>query len=67
MMCKPFILIWLGSCCNMYAFYMFDILFTFVVSVDPDIDGKHVGFFCHKIFLEKMTRYLEIKNILSRN
>ena len=65
-MCTPFIRIWLGSCCNIYAAYLFDILFTYTVSIDPDIDGKHVIFFCHKLFLEKMTNWLEIKNIPSQ-
>ena len=33
----------------------------------PDIDGKQVIYFSHKIFLEKMTNHLEIKNVLSQN
>ena len=40
-------------------------LLVYSVSVDPDIDDKQVNYLGHKIFLEKMTNHLVIKNILS--
>ena len=40
---------------------MIFICLIYLVSVDPDMDVKHVIYFNHKIFLEIMTNHPEIK------